>query len=299
MNANAQFLTVDFDWNGAKAFLLAAEKGSFTAAAKSLKVTHSTLSRQVSALEDRLGVVLFERTSKGPVLTENGEALVKFARQMSTAAEQLSLIATSKSEVVAGRVRISAPEVFALRTLPKFAKSLMQKHPGLEIEIISTDYTPNLLNRETDIAVLAVRPENTELIARRLRTVRTFLYGAKDYLNKVGRPEDKHALSQANFVGYGADNPILKAYFADVLNFRSSSYHAMSESSLIRWEMVKQGLGLGVMLDEVGDAEPDLERVLPDATERRYDIWLAVHRELRTSKKLQVTFDYLVELLAE
>lgn len=110
--------SINFDWNRARAFLVTAEEGSFSAAARALNTTQPTLGRQVSSLEEELGVALFERTSKGLQLTQSGYELVEYVKVMGEAATNFSRVASGHSETLEGTVCISASEAIAAFVLP-------------------------------------------------------------------------------------------------------------------------------------------------------------------------------------
>src|SRR5215510_3517268 len=102
---------VKFDWNRARAFLVTAEEGSLSAAARALGMAQPTLGRQVSALEEELGVVLFERIGRGLKLTEGGLDLLEHVRGMGEAANRVSLSASGQTQTIEGAITITASEV--------------------------------------------------------------------------------------------------------------------------------------------------------------------------------------------
>ena len=144
---------VSFDWNRARAFLVAAEEGSFSAAARALGSTQPTVGRQVAGLEAELDVTLFERVGKGVVLTPTGLDLAEFVRTMGDAALSLSLAAAGHSVSLEGPVCISASQIDATFTLPPIIAGLRERHPGIEIEIVATNDTSDLGRREADISI--------------------------------------------------------------------------------------------------------------------------------------------------
>ena len=118
--------SINFDWNHARAFLVTAEEGSLSAAARALGSTQPTIGRQVTAFEKELGIILFERAGHGLVLTPGGLELLEHIRAMGTAANQASLTASGQSESIAGNVCISASEVYAAYILPPILNALRQ-----------------------------------------------------------------------------------------------------------------------------------------------------------------------------
>ena len=160
---------MDLDWNQLKAFLETAETGSLSAAARKLGLTQPTLSRQVAAIEQRMGVTLFERVGKAMALTPTGLDLLEHARAMGVAAEALQIAASGRSQVVGGVVSVSATDVVATYLLPPLVRQLREKEPGIAVEVISSDALSDLLRREADIAIRHVKPEQPDLIARLIR----------------------------------------------------------------------------------------------------------------------------------
>lgn len=159
---------INFDWNRARAFLATAESGSLSAAARSMAMTQPTLGRQVSALEEELEVVLFERVGRGLRLTPAGFELLEHVRKMGEAASAIALSAAGKSTAVEGSVSISASEVDAALRLPPILKRIRDRHPGIDIVIVATNAESDLRLREADIAIRNYRPTQETLIARRV-----------------------------------------------------------------------------------------------------------------------------------
>ena len=129
---------VTFDWNQARAFLVTAEEGSLSAAARALGQTQPTLSRQVAALEDALGVTLFERVGKRLELTETGLDILDHFRGMGEAARSASLTASGRSEAVGGHVTITSTSAFATTYLPEAISQLRDLAPGVLVDILPT-----------------------------------------------------------------------------------------------------------------------------------------------------------------
>jgi DNA-binding transcriptional LysR family regulator len=197
-----------FDWNQARAFLVTAEEGSLSAAARALGLTQPTLSRQVAGLEEALGVTLFERTSRALLLTQSGVKLLADFRTMGDAANNISLAATGQSQAVTGHVLISATDLMATYLLPPVLKKLRKTAPDLQIEIIASNELSDLRRREADIAVRHSRPKDETLFAKRLHDKKAHLFASKEYLDEVGRPETLADLEKLTFVGF--DQPEIR-----------------------------------------------------------------------------------------
>jgi len=291
-----------FDWNRARAFLAAAEEGSFSAAARVLGLAQPTLGRQVAAMEEELGVRLFERIGNNLVLTPVGLDLVEQVRAMRAAAIQCSLISAGQAQSLDGLVRIAASEVLSAYVLPAVIHDIRRRHPGVEIEVVVSNTSSDLRQREADIAVRHVQPQGNDLIARQIRgTSQAHLYASKGYLKEIGNPDTPAALAEAGHViGFDETDTFRQALGTLGLAFSPQSFPVRTENHLVQWELAKKGVGLCMMLAAIGDAEPSVVRALPKLKAGlSFTTWLVSHRDLRTSRRIRVVFDLLAEKLGE
>ena len=285
--------SVQFDWNRARAFLVTAEEGSLSAAARALGMAQPTLGRQVSALEEELGVTLFERAGRGLELTPGGLDLVEHVRAMADAANRLSLSATGQSESLEGNVCITATDVMAAFVLPAIIKKLRRIEPGIDLELIATNSSSDLKRREADIAIRAFRPTQPDLIARKIGDVTAQLYATPEYLDELGNPSTAEQFSHAEFVGFDRRDLVINAMSERGFKLTQRNFPVTTESHLVHWELVKQGVAIGIMPPEIGDAEPRVQRVLRNMEPFTAETWLVAHRELRTSRRIRTVFDFL------
>ena len=189
------------DWNQLRAFLAAAEAGSLSAAARQLGLSQPTLSRQVAAIESRLGVTLFERVGKTMQLTVAGLDLLEHARAMGAAADALSLAASGQAQAVEGVVTVSASDVVAACLLPPMVRQLRHSAPGIALELVPSNAFSDLLRREADIAIRHAKPEQPELIARFIRQARAHFYASHAWVQANGHPRSAQDAEQCEFVG--------------------------------------------------------------------------------------------------
>jgi DNA-binding transcriptional LysR family regulator len=292
-----------FDWNNARAFLAAAEEGSFSAAARSLGVAQPTLGRQVSALEAELGVTLFERVPHGLELTKTGLELVDHVRSMGKAANSLSISASGQSQQIDGFVSISASELDAMEYLPNVLSTLRKQEPGIEIEIVVTNNVSDLKNREADIAIRNFRPTQADFIARKLRDVNVYLYGTPEYLDRFGAPEKPSDLEGIEFISFSRTDhaaPFQKFLIEKGYPVNNKSFSIFTDNQLFQIELVKQHLGIGVFSEVYGDSIPELKRAFPSfGPVIQIPLWLVCHRELHTSLRVRRVFDLIVEHVAQ
>lgn len=290
--------SVKFDWNRARAFLVTAEEGSLSAAARALGMAQPTLGRQVDALEQELGVVLFERVGRGLELTPSGMELLDHVRAMGDAANKVSLSAAGQSQVIEGPICIAASETYASILLPPIVAKLRVMEPGISIEIVASNSPSDLRRREADIAVRNFRPTEPDLIAKKIRDVPARLYASPDYLERIGNPQLPYDLRNADFINLDDSDMLMNGLIGMGISLTRKNFPVMTENYTVMWEMVKHGVGIGILDGNIGDAEPMVERVLPDLEPLNFPIWLVAHRELNTSRRIRMVFDLLANELA-
>lgn len=286
---------ISFDWNQVRAFLATAEEGSLSAAARALRMTQPTLSRQVSALEQDLGVTLFERGHRSMSLTPTGVELLEHVRAMGDAATRVSLTASGRSQSVKGQVSITATNMFANFHLPPILARIREQAPGLQIEVIASNDLRDLGRREADIAIRHARPEHGDLICRRIGATTAHFYAAKSYLDRIGRPQSASELANADFIGFEYPERMVPQFNELGVPVTPEHFKLFSSSGMVILSLMEQGLGIGVVTKDVADLRPNLELVLPSLPPIDIPIWLVTHRELHTSRKIRVVFDLIAD----
>ena len=290
--------SVSFDWNQLRAFLATVEEGSLSAAARVLGLTQPTVGRQIASLEEGLGVILLERTSRAVTPTQSGLELLDHARAMGEAATRVSLAASGQSQDISGLVRITASDMMSAYVLPGMLAGLRDEAPGLQIDLVATNDIRDLLRREADIAVRHVRPEQPDLIARLVRDETGHPWASSKYIEKRGRPKSLADLARHDFIGFDDNARMLEhliplGYPVTLENFRFGS-----QSGVVAWQMARRGLGIAMMSDSIAEAWPEMERILPDLEPVTFPVWLVTHRELHTSRRIRLVFDLLAEKLS-
>ena len=289
--------SVKFDWNKARAFLVTAEEGSLSAAARALGMAQPTLGRQVDGLEQELGIVLFERVGRGLQLTPGGLELLDHVRVMGDAAGRVSMSALGQSQTLEGRVCISASETYAAVLLPPIIAKLRTLEPDIHVEIVVSNQASDLRRREADIAIRNFRPTEPDLIAKKVGEADAVLYATPDYIEKIGNPTIPQDLRHAHFVNLDHAGMMIKALNKLDLGLTEENFPLLTESYLVMWELVRQGAAIGILDAHIGDADPIVQRVLPDLEPLIFPIWLVSHRELTTSRRIRRVFDFLAEEL--
>ncbi|MEM9055697.1 MAG: LysR family transcriptional regulator, partial [Pseudomonadota bacterium] len=288
---------ISFDWNQVRAFLATAEEGSLSAAARALGQTQPTLSRQVAALEEDLGVTLFERAGRAMALTTAGLELLEHVKVMADAATKVSLSASGQSQAVEGRVVITATDTLATYHLPTILRKVREQAPNIHIEINTSNDVRDLTRREADIAIRHGRPEQPDLIAKLVGEIRWHLYASEEYLKACPPLETFSDVEALEFIGFD-DNELLINEFKEIgLNLSLHSFIMSSENGTVMRELVKAGIGVGFLTQDVENQEPTIKPILGDQLSFPIPIWLVTHRELHTSRRIRVVYDILASEL--
>jgi DNA-binding transcriptional LysR family regulator len=289
--------SVKFDWNKARAFLVTAEEGSLSAAARALGMAQPTLGRQVDGLEQELGIVLFERVGRGLTLTPSGLELLDHVRDMGEAAGRVSMTALGQSQALEGTICISASETYAAVLLPPIIAKLRIKEPGIQVEIVVANHASDLRRREADIAIRNFRPTEPDLIAKKIGDADAVLYATPNYIEKIGNPTKPYDLRHADFVNMDHSGMMLKGLNTWGLGMTEANFTLLTENYLVMWELVRQGAAIGILDAYIGDADQVVRRVLPDLEPLVFPIWLVSHRELTTNRRIRMVYDFLAEEL--
>lgn len=286
-----------FDWNQARAFLVTAEEGSLSAAARALGLTQPTLGRQVAALEEELGVALFERVGRGLTLTPSGTNLLEYVRRMGEAANQVMLSATGHTQRIEGSICIAASDVVAGFLLPPILSELRTLHPGIDVKLVASNAVSDLRKREADVAIRSGKPTDPSLVATRLRDTPAHLYATPEYLARLGNPATPEQLKHASFIGFKEGDYFLPGLNALGIPVTRGNFPLHTENHWVSWGLVKQGLGIGAIIEDVGDSEPMVTRALPTMAPIPVQMWLVAHREVRTSRRVRAVFELILRHL--
>ena len=290
-------MSESFDWSAVRAFLLTAQKGSFTAAGAALGLSQPTVGRKVSALEADLGVILFERTGRTLELTEAGRQLLEHATSMQGAAAALSLAAAGQTSTAAGPVSISCSDLVAVAWLPELLVRLRRDYPGLEIEVITTNTVSDLSRREADIAIRHLRPDQPDLVGRKLADTSAGMYASAAYIEEVGPLLTPDDLLRAEFISFDGSDVMVHALRPLGLHLTLAHFPWVAASSVMQRALCRRGAGICFLFGPIGEADPELVRVLPELS-LPVPLWLVCHRELRTTLRFGVVFDALAEHLS-
>lgn len=287
----------DLDWTLLKSFVSVGETGSLSAAARRLGLSQPTVGRHVGDLEGQLGLTLFRRGKSGFELTEKGAALFERALPMRDQAAAVSRLAAGSSEAISGTVRIAASEIMAACVLPAIAARLGEAEPGIDIEIVASNRLENLLRRDADIAVRMVRPDQLDLVARHVADLPLRACAATRYLDRRGRPTRIDDLLAHDLVGQDRADDILRGMAAMGYSVGREIFRFRTDNQIVSWEAIRAGNGVGFAQASLIAREPLVEALLPGLPLPDLPMWIAMHRDLRTSPRMRRVADILFEEL--
>ena len=289
-----------FDWNYARSFLVTVQEGSFSAAARALGATQPTLSRQISALEDELGVTLFERGTRSMALTKHGAELYEQVRVMAEAASTLSLLAAGRASKLEGHVKITATTQVAALYLPKALKRIQEQTPQISVEIIASNTLEDLKNRDADIAIRHTTDIPGDLFGEHLGDMDGHYYACPNYIKTHGRPTTREALKDHKFIGFGDPAYVIAMLEEYGLNpgWSQADIFMGASCGMVMAEFIKAGLGVGIMTRQIAQIY-DFEPILADSFKVTVPVWLVTHRELKTNPVIQSVYHALHATLSD
>ena len=284
-----------FDWDDLKHLLAVARHGSTLAAGRALGVDQSTVQRRLAELERRFGQALAQRQPNGYRLTEFGQALLPHAERVEQAVAAFEQQLATAAAEVAGIVRVTCPEPIVYRiTQSTLLDRFREKHPRLQVHFVMSDRYVDLAKGEADVALRSGDTDDGDLVGRKIGDSIWAVYASKTYVARHGRPERLEDLARHALVGF--DDTMAKHRIAAWLRqvAPNAELVARSNSVLGLVYSAKAGVGVAPLPIALGDAEPDLVRVLEPIPELTR-IWrLLTTAELRRTPRVAAFFDFIV-----
>lgn len=283
------------DWSLVQAFLMVAEEGSLSAAARKFGASQPTLGRQIKTLEQQLNAGLFKRQARGLELTETGAALVAPARAMRDAMGQIALTAAGQSAQIEGTVRITASVMTSLHHLPDIIAKIRDAEPAIAIELVPSDDSRNLLYREADIAVRMYRPTQLELVTQHIGDIELSLCASKSYLAKRGSLNGVQDVPKHDFVGYDTSTVLIDGFNAAGVAVTRDFFKVRCDDHATYWNLVRAGCGIGFSQASIVRDDPAVETLDPGFPLPVLPIWLTAHEAMRQTPRVRRVWDMLAE----
>ena len=284
------------NWDDLKVFLTVVRQPNLEKAASILKMNATTASRRVKRLEKTLGTTLFERTRNGHLLTPSGESLAKNVEHIETLAMNI-VSDTPTEQSAAGNIRLGVPEGIGTAIIAPALAEFNQQHPNIHIDLIALSGFVSVPKREADMSLLLTRPITGRLKIRRLSNYSLGLFGSEDYVSNAAPISTLSDLKNHTLIGY-VDDLIYSGqlrYFDDILpdltpNLQSTSINA-------QLQMVRSGIGLGILPRFITDKDASLVNLLPRQVCVRRTFWLAIHEDVASLTRNRLMSDFLAEKL--
>jgi DNA-binding transcriptional LysR family regulator len=273
------------DWDDIRYFLALARTGSTTAAAKALGVNHSTVSRRIAQLEERMGARLFDRLASGVAPTVAGAALVEMAEQVERRVSAFSRGASADDARLSGRLVVTAPPLLANCALMPMLAAFSERHPEIDLEIATSDQIASLSRHEADVAIRATAAPKDTLMGHRLMTNANAVYCSQAYLDRkgltlaeAGRSVDLDWIWHDQGRGYPlwVHQHLPQGRLAVKVDGKSEALSA-----------ARIGMGVVEMPVLVGQAIPDLVRLPGWHAPSDKDIWILYHRDFRRTARVR------------
>ncbi|MEO8132586.1 MAG: LysR family transcriptional regulator [Betaproteobacteria bacterium] len=285
-----------FEWNDLRYLLAVSRAGSTTAAGRALGVNQSTVQRRLAELERCVGLPLVKRDTAGYTLTEFGLSLLPHAESVERAVLELERHVEEARRATTGVVRVTGPEPLVYRiTQSSLLDRFHARYPGLRVEFVMSDRYLDLMKGDADIALRSGDTDEGELVGRRIGDSIWAVYASRDYIERNGKPERIEDLERHPLAAFdeSMSGHRLSTWLARVAP--GARIVARNNSVLGLVYSVKSGVGLSPLPIALGDAEPDLVRVLGPIPELAR-IWrVLASPEQRKTPRVAAFFDFIVE----
>ncbi|CUA92111.1 transcriptional regulator, LysR family [Pannonibacter indicus] len=289
------------DWDKLRIFHAAAQAGSFTHAGDSLNMSQSAVSRQVSALEQDLGIPLFHRHARGLLLTEQGELLYRTAREVLMKLEAVQTRLTDSREKPSGVLRITTTVGLGSTWLTARINEFIDLYPDMELRLIFDDEELDLGMREADVAIRLRQPTQPDLIQRKLFTVHFHIYASPQYLKRYGTPKTIEDLDNHRIVTFGEHAP---AYLRD-MNWLETAHRPLGEPRRIVLRVnnvvaikraVDQGIGVAILPDYIVENDTSVTQILTHLEDQipSFDTYFVYPSELKNTARITAFRDFLL-----
>ncbi len=281
------------EWNDLHFVLAVCREGSLSGAARELGVNHSTVFRRIAAIEQKLGVRLFERLSTGYVMTEAGEAMLVSGERIDNEVLSLSRKLIGRDLNLSGILRVAVPDALLMKILMPHLSVFSQRYPKIQLELVISNNYLNLTRREADIAVRVTNTPPETAVGRRICTMMTTIYGSTEYLAR----QDDDAIE--NYIWLMPDENLAQMPINKYLKMKypKAFVGLRCNTMLGLYEAAVQSLGIVALPCFLADPDKQLNRILPPVEALNSELWLLTHPDLKLTARIQALMNYLTEVL--
>jgi DNA-binding transcriptional LysR family regulator len=285
------------DWNLLRSFIAIYETGTLTEAARRLSTTQPSMGRHLRELEALIAETLFVRLPGKLKPNERAHALFEATAPMHQAVRDAARMLTEDREHIEGVVRLAVSEVYGYYVVPRLLMPLLREQPELEIELAVSNRSDNLLRRDADIAVRHFRPQQDDLIARKVGDTEMGLFAHEDYIARFGEPAGFAPKKGAILAGFDRYPMPIRPAFRGEAPASAPRFRWRSDSIMALHAAVEAGAAVGMYFVDIAAERPGLRRVLAQQIELKQEVWLCAHNELRRSRRMRAVWDHLGDTL--
>jgi DNA-binding transcriptional LysR family regulator len=284
-------------WDLYRTFLEVVKDGSLSGAARRLRLTQPTVGRHIDALEELLGIQLFTRSLRGLLPTPVALELLPHAEAMAASEHAFRRAASGSLDELKGVIHITASEIMGCEVLPPMLSAFCAKYSAIDIELHVSNRVQDLLHREADIAIRTMDTQQEAIITESLGIIKIGLYAHKDYIALRGRPESIDDLVNHRLIGFDTDETSFRSINVPDAGLGRKTYSFFSDSDLAQLAALRAGVGIGGCHKVIAARDKSLEPVLPDAVCLEHEAWIAMHRDMRGTRRVVLAFEYLSDAL--
>ncbi len=291
------------DWDKLRVFHTVGLHKSLTRAGEALNLSQSAISRQVSSLEEKLGIPLFHRHARGLVLTEHGEILFRTVSEMVTKLEATEISLADVTLKPKGSFKLAVPATFGTLWLAAQMKEYCDLYPDIQMTLICEDREFDLTKREADAAIRFQPTHQLDLVQIPMMTLQNSLYASNDYLRKYGTPTSIDDLTTHRLLGFDSSYnimpfPEVNWMFALKTKTKLTPYFTANSLLALR-TMVKQGMGIAALPNYLMHRTRHVSTVLNDVSGPITEAWYVYPMELKNSKRIKVFRSFITEKIAQ
>lgn len=287
------------DWDKLRIFFIVAESGSFTQATARLELSQSAISRQVSGLEDRMGIPLFHRHARGLILTEQGELLFRTAREVFSELSMVQARITENVKLSQGALKIAATVGFGSMWIVPRLHKLLAQYPEIRITLTLSDNPVDLTIHESDLAISSSVTEDKYLVYHELCCWPLLIYSSRKYLLKYGVPLKPEDLDRHRLVVFNdqsklpSDNVNWLLSLGTPPGVKREPYLSINNLYGIG-RALENGSGIACLPPYVAGKCRDLVQILPEIDVPRVRFYVVTPRQLKGSKRIEQLSTFLM-----
>jgi len=288
------------DWDKLRIFHAVAKAGSLTEAGKTLNLSQSTVSRQISTLEDSLGIALFRRHARGLVLSEQGEMLFETTQNVTAELSGIKGKLVDAQNHLKGPLTVSTPEVIGATLITPYLKKFKEQYPDIQLTLVFEERIYNLNTKEADIAIRLKKPQEADHIQKHLTTITSHICASKTYLEQNGRPQSLGDLKNHCLITFPAQmpNPFFKTrWLHDIADIDAQKHNnlLMINSTLSIHRAVRKSVGISVLPDFIINNDDTLETLFENMEPPAADMYFVYAQDRRNSQRIEAFKSFLIQ----